>query len=109
MFFMSEDEIDQMLYRFDDETNLIEGARTLYRLKEWTNNNSDGWPYFSKPAQAAKGLMMMLTEADTSQRWGEPTKDVERSVLNATFRPIKAFLTRQGVEYSAVFYTNDHV
>lgn len=107
--FMNEYEIDRMLDTFDEDTNLIEGARTLYRLKQWTNDGrSDGWAYWPKPVRAAQRLMELLKAADDVRRRTGDYTDVTEAELSAVFRPIKAFLTRQGAEYSEVFYTNKH-
>jgi hypothetical protein len=73
---------------------LRRGAVVLSRLKDWTNNNSDGWPYWQKPGKAAAKLMDLLDNAGRSHF----DKDVTEAELNKTLTPIKAFLTRQGVD-----------
>lgn len=84
--------------------NLAEGARILSNLVAWTDNNSDGWPYWSKPSAAAKRLQERLQTALSERYRGEPV-DMTDAELSAAIRPIKAFLTRQGVEHALVLST----
>lgn len=95
---MNEHEVEEALRRFDDDTpNLREGAQVLDRLVRWTNNNSDGWPYWPKPARAANTLMGLLGGADRFD-----PKDISGRQLALALRPIKSFLTRQGVNHDEV-------
>lgn len=103
MAWMNEGEIEQMLTRFDEDTNLIQGARILYRLMRWTNYNSDGWPYWQKPSRAASKLTELLQTADRRLYRDRDFSDVEFKELQKTLTPIKSFLTRQGVAHSEVF------
>jgi hypothetical protein len=100
---MNEDEIERMLNRFDEDTNLITGARILYRLMRWTNSHSDGWPYWQKPSRAANRLMELLQSKDDEYRRTGDVADVDYKDLQKTLTPIKAFLTREGVAHSEVF------
>lgn len=77
------------------------GAEILSRLKDWTNGNSDGWPYWGKPAKAADKLMTALQSAIDASRRGDDV-DVTEAQLKTALTPIKAFLTRQGVEHSKI-------
>lgn len=82
--------------------NARRGAEILSRLKDWTNNNSDGWPYWQKPSKAADKLMTALTAAiDASRR--SDNVDMTEAELQKALTPIKSFLTRQGVAHSEVF------
>ncbi|MGV8972213.1 MAG: hypothetical protein ACOH10_07810 [Rhodoglobus sp.] len=107
MMFMNEWDIENALRRFNtgETPNLAAGARTLSALAEWTNRNSDGWAYWPKPCRAAKSLMTLLEAAEAAQRrgwsYGDFT-DVTAADLAKALRPIKAFLTRQGVSYDVL-------
>lgn len=79
--------------------NLGHGTEILHNLMDWTNDNSDGWPYWVKPRNAAKGLM----EAVSKAAWEDQPEDITEAELARLCRPIKAFLTRQGVDHSEVF------
>jgi hypothetical protein len=96
---MNEYDIEDALNRTPEGTNLERGAQILYRLKNWTNENSDGWPYWQKPSKAAKKLMELLYWADRSARYSE---DCTEADLKSALVPIKSFLTRHGVEHSKV-------
>lgn len=101
VLFMNEYEIENAVVRFASGGNtpfLAEGAGVLYRLMTWTNNNSDGWPYWRKPTQAASRLMTLLLGVDRYN-----LQDVTPAELKAACTPIKSFLTRQGVDHAEVF------
>lgn len=102
MVFMNEYEIEETFARFNrgETPVLAEGATCLYRLMGWTNENSDGWPYWSKPSRAAQKLQTLLQSPDRFD-----PQDVTPAALKAACTPIKAFLTRQDVDHSAVFGT----
>lgn len=104
MTWMNEYEIEDALRLFarEEKPNLRRGAETLSNLKEWTNSNSDGWPYWSKPAKAATRLMDELVQATSSIRTFHEVKDLTDAELRKALTPIKAFLTRQGVDHSEV-------
>lgn len=89
---MNEYDVQDAVNRFGqaETPNLATGAQALYDLMNWTNRNSDGWPYWNKPSRAAKSLMEMLHAADRFD-----PQDVTAADLAKALRPVKAFLTRQ--------------
>lgn len=105
MLFMNEWEIEEVLdftrSRATEIPNLFAAAEHLYDLMEWTNHNSDGWPYWSKPCQAAKKLQESLSRVRRNYIDGTLT-DMTDAEFKAALRPIKAFYTRQGVAHSEV-------
>lgn len=103
MSWMNRYEIEEALRWTDEGSNAESGARTLYRLMRWTDNHSDGWPYWQKPSKAATRLMDALQKVKESGRRDGDYVDITEAELKAYYRPIKAFLTRQGVEHSEVF------
>lgn len=99
MTWMNEYEVEGVVDRFTEETpNLRRGARILSRLVDWTNNNSDGWPYWQKPSNAASKLMDHLEAA----RRDYDAADITEAQLNKTLTPIKTFLTKQGVDHALI-------
>lgn len=104
MLFMNEHEVEEALRRFDatETPNLAAGAVTLARLVEWTNRNSDGWPYWPKPSRAAKSLMEALQAASLQYHTGREVEDISAAELARVLRPIKAFLTRQGASHDVL-------
>jgi hypothetical protein len=102
--FMNEYDIEEALRftAYHELANLRHGAEVLSNLKDWTNANSDGWPYWQKPARAAAKLMTVLESARTAYyRGGEPL-DITGPELAKALTPIKSFLTRQGVSHAEV-------
>lgn len=95
---MNEDEIEQAARRYRDHPVLGPATRTLAALVEWTNANSDGWPYWRKPAQAAARLMELIEQGQRHDREAgrhPRTPDVTMAAYRAALRPVKAFRTRQ--------------
>lgn len=101
---MNEYEIEDALRltAYFELPNARRAAEILSRLKDWTNNNSDGWPYWQKPSKAADKLMTALSSAIQASRQ-QDNMDMTEAELQKALTPIKAFLTRQGVAHSEVF------
>jgi hypothetical protein len=99
---ISENQIDEALRltAYHELPVLRKGAEVLSKLRDWTNQNSDGWPYWQKPSRAADKLMTLIHDAEL---WRPGAHDITEEQLKAAFRPIKAFLTRQGVDHDLVF------
>lgn len=112
MTWLNEHEVDEMYDRLDTAhppvPNLTTAASILDALVAWTNANSDGWPYWNKPSQAAQTLQEMLQDRSYAIRFGQDRDgtaledlDLSPEMLNKALRPIKAFLTRQGIDHGA--------
>jgi hypothetical protein len=110
--FMNEHDVRETLanvhecHEVEEVPNLYTAARILDALVEWTNSHSDGWPYWQKPSQAASTLMQAFHDRDYALRFGQerdgsPLTDVDEAALAAMLRPIKAFLTKQKVDWHA--------
>jgi len=99
MTWMNEYEIDDAVDRFAGHPVLGPATRTLSSLRDVVNANSDGWPYWKKPAAAAARLMALI-EGDRSfeARHGE-RDEVTPEQLRAAYRPLKAFQTRTGLQF----------
>jgi hypothetical protein len=97
---MNEYEIDDLARRFGygETPNLMAGATVLHRLRQWTNRNSDGWPYWQLPSKAASRLMDLLHAADRFD-----PQDCTEAELKKAYTPIKTFLTKQGVNHDEIF------
>lgn len=101
-----EDMYDALRNR-DDVPNLQAGARTLMRLMQWTDSHSDGWPYWAKPGNASARLQDALHDKVPLNVHGVPLdngEDITLGELKRLLSPIKAFLTRQGVDYDEVIW-----
>lgn len=102
MSWLNEWDIEEAVERWADYPNLGTGARALDALKDWTNGNSDGWPYWSKPARASARLMGLLTAKETEYYQSGSVADLSDAELSQALRPIKAFLTRQGADWRTI-------
>ncbi len=102
MKFMNTHEIATASFRYADHPVLGPATDTLANLAQWTDENSDGWVYWPKPARAAAKLMTLITGDGT---WAA-LENVQHTATPAAYRaalsPVKAFLTRQGVDHAAI-------
>jgi hypothetical protein len=108
--FMNEFDVEETLARTATEVeevpNLYAAARVLHALMEWTNANSDGWPYWKKPQQAASRIVEVFGDRDYALRFGydrqgKPLTDITEAELLRLYVPVKAFLTKQKVNWHA--------
>jgi hypothetical protein len=83
------------------QPNAVTAAIALAGLMEWTDDNSDGWPYWTKPSNAAKRLQEYLSGWRKRYVDGDDA-DLSDAELTAMLRPVKAFLTRQGADWREV-------
>ena len=106
---MNRYEVSETAERVDatEFPNVAQVAQTVENLMHWADENSDGWTYWPKPSRAASKAMEMLDAHEKAERrgWTPQDGDVE-DITDADMRkvlsPIKAFLTRQGVEHKNV-------
>ncbi len=87
LMWMNEYEIERAKQDYRSHHSLGPATQTLHNLMVCTNENSDGWPYWTKPARAAARLMEIITKHDDHS-------DVLASDVRRAYVPIKAFLTR---------------
>jgi hypothetical protein len=107
---MNRHDIEMAEYHFagGETPNLYAGARALHALMDWTDDNSDGWPYWRQPSSAAKRLMDLLSAHTYAaytgdyQGTGNPLHDVTEGDVKRALTPVRAFLTRQSVDAEAV-------
>ena len=91
MLYMNDYDLACAKSRYDggDTPNRYALVVVVSRLREWANNNSDGWAYWPKPVRAAKRAIELIN--------GNESADITVADMNAALRPIKAFMTRQNV------------
>lgn len=82
--------------------NLKAAAKALRGLMEWTDDNGDGWPYWSKPSAAAGKLMDALEEKYVEWRNGRALEDLTSSQFKKALAPVKSFLARQGADWREI-------
>ncbi|MEU7802640.1 UvrD-helicase domain-containing protein [Micromonospora arborensis] len=106
MRFMNESDIADAQRRWADHPVLGPAADTLAALVEVTNQNSDGWPYYAKPARSAAKVMELIEGDGTVQYMQGAREDATAAKLSAALAPIKAFRTRSG--WSFEIYEPSH-
>ena len=100
MRYMNDYDLMQAESRFAETPNRLRLTKSVQNLRRWTNQNSDGWAYWPKPVRAASraiGLIESTTWDENERRMREDATDAETV---AALKPIKAFLTRQGVPHA---------
>ena len=102
MMFMNEYEIKNASFVWCTHPILGPATQTLMNLMDWTNSNSDGWPYWQKPCRAASKLMELL-QGDGSPFYSYelPSNITEREYKQA-LKPIKSFRTRFNADFEIV-------
>ena len=90
---MNRYEVEEAREWFRHDAELALATETLCNLVEWTDSNSDGWPYWNPPAKAAGKLCEILYRAMHYEERPTPAQ------LAAALRPIKAFRTRRGADF----------
>jgi N12 class adenine-specific DNA methylase len=100
---MNEGEIEEAVERFATHPVLGPAARFLEAFKDQVNRNSDGWPYWKQPSQAA-GQLMALLHGHLRAGMGAYPKLPEPTAadVQATMAPIKAFMTKRGTKAGIV-------
>lgn len=73
--------------------NVRKGVRLLYRLMEAVNDQSDGWPYWKAPSQAAEKLMELLRGCGNI--WYPLHGSITEAQLKEAITPIKRMVTTQ--------------
>lgn len=70
------------------------------RLREWADDNSDGWSSWPKPSRAASKAADIIQGDRTNSAFDRP--DATEAEVRAALSPVKAFLTRQRVDADVV-------
>lgn len=107
MVFLNEYQIDTAQINAAEDfhrPNVQRAVLTLARLMEWTNANSDGWAHWRKPSAASTKLQKWVHDFCFHPFASIDThRDMTSAELKSAYTPIKAFLTRQGVDHSEIF------
>src|SRR4051794_2554949 len=98
MLFMNEWEVQEAENRYRNHAVLGPATRTLRALVDWTNRNSDGWPYWAKPCRAARALQELI--GNTRTYLDDPDREsVTVDELKRAYRPLRSFTTRHGADF----------
>lgn len=99
MKFMNDCDIQVAAQRYGEHEILGPAIKTLKNLVEWTNDNSDGWAYWPKPARAARKLMELIDGDGTHLYGNRRREDVTLVAYKKALVPIKAFRTKQEASF----------
>ncbi len=99
---MNEYEISEAQDRYHGHPVLGPAVATLTNLVDWTNANSDGWPYWRKPSRAASKLMDLIVGDGTLAYRNGVSEVTTPEMVKRALTPIKAFRTRQQADFRIV-------
>lgn len=94
MLYMNDYDIMRAVEFYHAHPVLSRATRTLANLASWTDRNSDGWAYWPKPAKAAEKLMTLIEQDKFN-----PNPDVTEADYKKALTPIKAFCTKNNVDF----------
>jgi hypothetical protein len=84
-------------YSQGDTPNRLRLTRIVSALREWADQNSDGWAYWPKPVRAASKAIELIDSTTTPENQRRSREDITEVEMSRALSPIKAFLTRQHV------------
>lgn len=104
MRFMNEYDLQDAARRFNtgNTPNRLRIANTVQNLADWADRNSDGWAHWPKPGKAADKAMQLIESRTWAENNAQEREDATTVEVTAALRPIKAFLTRNGVPHGEV-------
>lgn len=104
MLFMNEYDLQHAQHTYSAYTtpNRAYLAATVANLAAWADRNSDGWAHWPKPVRAAAKAIALIGSTTNAENDRRRRVDATEAETTAALRPIKAFLTREGVDHSEV-------
>ena len=100
--FMNEYEIQEAYDRFQHQPNRHRVVDVVGRLADWANSNSDGWSSWPKPVRAAQRAIELISFSTWDQIQAARREDITEAEVTKALAPIKAFLTRHGIDHDEV-------
>lgn len=100
MRYMNDYDIARAYRTHADQPNRLRVLRTVDNLREWTDSHSDGWAHWLPPRRAAQRAIELVVGDGTYAADQRP--DATDAEVTAALRPIKAFLTRQGIDHATI-------
>jgi len=99
MLFMNDYDLAYARRRFGhgQTPNRLALVMVVDALREWTNEHTDGWAYWPKPARAARNAMLLIRSTTNDANDRQEAHDITDEEMRTAVRPIKAFLTRHNV------------
>lgn len=95
-------EIARRRFTRASKPNRLALVMVVDHLREWADDNSDGWAYWPKPRRAAEKAMTLIESRTSREDEEQERVDITDDEMHAAVRPIKAFLTREKVRADRV-------
>lgn len=103
MRYMNDYDIHIAARTYAAQPNLTAAIQTLDNLRQWADENSDGWAYWPKPVRAASKLMELIEGDGTNAAIAERrTNDISLAALKKALAPVRAFRTSQRATFAIV-------
>ena len=101
--YLNEFEVEdaERVFHLEGHPNLYRGAQIVHELMDYADANSDGWHVWKAPRKAADRLIETVDYGRREHLHGRLFGDIREEQLNSLLRPVKAFLTREKVDYRA--------
>jgi hypothetical protein len=81
-------------YGRGETPNRLALVMVIDNLREWTDQHSDGWAYWSKPCRSAAAAIALVESTAYPEYERRQHEDITDAEVVAAVKPIKAFLTR---------------
>jgi hypothetical protein len=96
MRYMNDWDLDQARRRYGrgETPNRLALVMVVDNLRQWANENSDGWVYWPKPCRAASKAIELIESTAYPEYERRQHEDITDAEMLAAVRPIKSFLTR---------------
>jgi len=103
MRFMNDYDLEVARARFTRATcpNRLALVMVVDALREATDEVSDGWAYWSKPAASAASAMALIESRTHAENEQQETQDLTDAEVTRAVMPIKAMLTRNRSVFDA--------
>jgi phytoene/squalene synthetase len=96
MRYMNDYDIERASTFYANHPVLGPAVRQIEILRDYADDNSDGWCYWPKPARAAAKLMELIERDGTSQyAFDAEREDATLPELRKALATVKAFRTRE--------------
>lgn len=104
MQYLNDYDIEFARLRFDEyrTPNRYYLTNVVANLAQWADSVSDGWAYWPKPCRAAQRAIALIESTTSAADDRQEREDATIEETKAALRPIKSFLTRQGVSHEVL-------
>ena len=104
MRYMNDYDLDFARKRFGrgSTPNRLALVMVVDQLREWTDENSDGWAHWVKPRRAAERAMEHIDSSTNAENDVQEREDITELEMRRAAQTIRTFLARERVEAERV-------